>query len=89
MLCVQVPIQSLCSRLEQVEHFNQTLDTMLSKIVADHQKDCDDHLQTHCSVCIPNISYDSIRFSVMIGRSPTLSVDAIFNRSYTAKTVHT
>ena len=58
---VSTVIQSLCSKLGikrtqttpyhpqgngQVERFNRTLEAMLSKVVADNQKDWDEHLQT-------------------------------------------
>ena len=54
-------IQSLCTLLGiqrtqttayhpqgngQVERFNRTLEAMLSKVVSDHQKNWNDHLQT-------------------------------------------
>ena len=95
---VSAVIQSLCSRLGikrtqttpyhpqgngQVERFNRTLEAMLSKVVAEHQKDWDEHLQT-VLFAYRTAVHDSTGFtpfSVMFGRSPTLPVDVILGRT--------
>ena len=95
---VSAVIQSLCSRLGikrtqttpyhpqgngQVERFNRTLEAMLSKVVAEHQKDWDEHLQT-VLFAYRTAVHDSTGFTpffVMFGRSPTLPVDVILGRT--------
>ena len=95
---VSAVIQSLCSRPGikrtpstlyhpqgngQVERFNRTLEAMLSKVVAEHQKDWDEHLQT-VLFAYRTAVHDSTGFtpfSVMFGRSPTLPVDVILGRT--------
>ncbi|KAL5497311.1 hypothetical protein EMCRGX_G013768 [Ephydatia muelleri] len=95
---VSTVIQSLCSKLGikrtqttpyhpqgngQVERFNRTLEAMLSKVVADNQKDWDEHLQT-VLFAYRTAVHDSTGFtpfSVMFGRSPTLPVDVMLGRT--------
>ena len=87
-------IQSLCTLLGiqrtqttayhpqgngQVERFNRTLEAMLSKVVSDHQKDWNDHLQTVLLAYRTAIheSTGYTPFLVMFGRSPSLPVDVM------------
>ena len=90
-------IQSLCTLLGiqrtqttayypqgngQVERFNRTLVAMLSKVVSDHQKDWNDHLQTVLMAYRTAIheSTGYTPFLVMFGRFPSLPVDGILGR---------
>ena len=90
-------IQSLCTLLGiqrtqttayhpqgngQVERSNHTLEAMLSKVVSDHQKDWNDHLQTVLFAYRTAIheSTGYTPFLVMFGRSPSLPVDVMLGR---------
>ena len=95
---VSIVIQSLCSRLGikwtqtttyhrqrigQVERFNRTSEAMLSKVIAEHQKDWDEHLQIVLFAYRTAI-HDSTAFtpfSVIFGRSTTLPVDVILGHT--------
>ena len=87
-------IQSLCTLLGiqrtqttayhpqgngQVERFNCTLEAMLSKVVIDHQKDWNDHLQTVLLAYRMAIheSTGYTPFLVMFGHSPSLPVNVM------------
>ena len=66
----------------QVERFNRTLEQMLSKVVSDHQRDWDEHLQKVLFAYRTAI-HDSTGYSpflVTFGRSPNLPVDIILGR---------
>ena len=90
-------ITSLCKQLEiertrttayhpqsngQVERFNLTLESMLSKVVSDNQKDWDIHLPKVLFAYRTSI-HESTGFSpflVTYGRSATLPIDVMLNR---------
>ena len=97
---VRKVIQALCSELGikrsqttayhpegngQVERFNRTLEGMLSKVISDHQRDWDDHLQKVLFAYRTAIheSTGFTPFTVMYGRSPSLPIDAILGSSKT------
>ena len=66
----------------QVERFNRTLETMLSKVVSDNQKDWDIHLPKalfayHTSI---HESTEFFPFLVNYGRSATLPIDIKLGR---------
>ena len=65
-----------------MERFNRTLEAMLSKVVGDHQKDWNDHLQTVLFAYRTAIheSTGYTPFLVMFGRSPCLPVDVMLGR---------
>ena len=93
-------IQALCSELGvklsqttayhpegncQVEHFNRTLEGMLSKVISDHQRDWDDYLQKVLFAYRTAIheSTGFAPFTVMYSRSPSLPIDVILGSSKT------
>lgn len=63
----------------QVERFNRTLEGMLSKVISDHQRDWDDHLQKALFAYRTAIheSTGFTPFMVTFGRSPNLPIDII------------
>ena len=66
----------------QVEWFNQTLETMLAKMVNDNQKDWDIHLPkaifAYCTAIHDSTGYSP--FHVNFGRSPSLPIDIMLGR---------
>ena len=87
-------MQSLCAQLGikrtqtsayhpegngQVERFNRTLEAMLSKVVEEHQKDWDCHLQK-VLFAFRTAVHESTGYTplfVMSGRSPNLPIDVL------------
>ena len=66
----------------QVERFNRTLESMLAKVIADHQRDWDEHIQIALFAYRTAI-HDSkgyTPFLVMFGRSPTLPIDVMLGQ---------
>ena len=70
----------------QVERFNRTLEGMLSKVVSDHQRDWDEHLQKVLFAYRTAIheSTGYLPFLVTFGRSPNLPVDVVLGRPSTS-----
>ena len=70
----------------QVERFNRTLEGMLSKVVSDHQRDWDEHLQkvlfAYRTAIHESTGYSP--FLVTFGRSPNLPVDVVLGRPSTS-----
>ena len=70
----------------QVERFNRTLEGMLSKVVSDHQRDWDEHLQkvlfAYRTAIHKSTGYSP--FLVTFGRSPNLPVDVVLGRPSTS-----
>ena len=57
----------------QVERFNRTLESMLAKVIADLQRDWDEHIQNAYRTAIhDSTGYNP--FLVMFGHSPTLPI---------------
>eukprot|EP00731_Ephydatia_muelleri_P035934 Em0180g1a len=93
-------MQSLCAQLGikrtqtsayhpegngQVERFNRTLEAMLSKVVEEHQKDWDCHLQK-VLFAFRTAVHESTGYTplfVMSGRSPNLPIDVLLGRAQT------
>ena len=66
----------------QLECFNQTLEAMLAKVVAGHQRDWDEHIQ-NVLFAYRTAIHDSTGYTpflVMFGRSPTLPVDVMLGQ---------
>ena len=93
-------IQSLCTNLGinrtqtsayhpegngQVEHFNRTLEAMLSKEIEEHQKDWDDHLQK-VLFAYRTAVHDTTGYTpyfIISGGSPNLPIDILLGRAQT------
>ena len=93
-------MQSLCTQLGikrtqtsayhpegngQVERFNRTLEAMLSRVVEEHQKDWDCHLQK-VLFAFRTAVHESTGYTplfVMSGRSPNLPIDVLLGRAQT------
>ena len=93
-------MQSLCAQLGikrtqtstyhpegngQVERFNRTLEAMLSKVVEEHQKDWDCHLQK-VLFAFRTAVHESTGYTplfVMSGRSPNVPIDVLLGRAQT------
>eukprot|EP00731_Ephydatia_muelleri_P009248 Em0004g1586a len=66
----------------QVERFNRTLESMLAKVFADHQRDWDEHIQ-NALFAYRTAIHDSTGYTpflVMFGRSPTLPIDVMLGQ---------
>ena len=66
----------------QVERFNRTLESMLAKVIADHQRDWDEHIQ-NALFAYRTAIHDSTGYTpflVMFGRSPTLPIDMMLGQ---------
>lgn len=66
----------------QVERFNRTLESMLAKVIADHQRDWDEHIQ-NALFAYRTAIHDSTGYTpflVMFGRSPTLPIDVMLGQ---------
>ena len=69
-----------------MKRFNRTLEGMLSKVVSDHQRDWDEHLQkvlfAYRTAIHESTGYSP--FLVIFGRSPNLPVDVVLGRPSTS-----